>query len=211
VDWIPVAAEKRARYDRSFGDDDERALVRRGNTAYAAGLALLMVADPEAVVWLQRAASRWRESWDAGEAADAWGRPIGALKASLLADDDVRVRALARWTLELESMTAVSPIGRYAAALALLSAGRWVEAHRVAESLRGGADFPRDVADALVCVAAGDSDGYGAALASIVESFEHRDGFLEDIAVADTALVLAKLAQRRGIDVPLPASSTLPG
>jgi hypothetical protein len=210
VDWIPVAAEKRARYDRSFGDADERALVRRGNTAYAAGLALLMAGDPDAAVWLQRAAARWRESWEAGNAADAWGRPVGALKASLLAEDEGGVRDIAAWTLQLESMKAVSPIGRYAATLALLSAGRWAEAGALAESLRARDDFPHDVAEALASVAAADSDGYSAAIASIVESFEHREEYLEDVPVADTALVLAKLAQRRGIDVPLPESATLP-
>jgi hypothetical protein len=211
VDWIPVAAEKRARYDRSFGEEDERALVRRGNTAYAAGLALLMAGDPDAGPWLQRAAARWRESWEAGTAADAWGRPVGALKAALLADDEAGVRELGAWALELETMTAVSAIGRYAAALALLSSGRWTEALAVAESLRGRDDFPCDVADALAFVAAGDRDGYAAAVDSIVESFERRDEYLEDIPVADTALVLAKLALRRGIDVPLPPSATLPG
>jgi hypothetical protein len=211
VDWIPVAAEKRARYDRSFGDMDERALVRRGNTAYAAGLALLMAGDPDASAWLRRAAARWRESWDAGDAADAWGRPLGALKASLLADDEVGVRELAAWALQLECTKTASPIGRYAAALALLSTGRWAEALTVADSLRERDDFPRDVAEALTFVAAGDGDGYDAAVASIVESFERREEYLEDVPVADTALVLAKLAQRRGIDAPLPASALLPG
>ena len=37
-----------------------------------------------------------------------------------------------------------------------------------------------------------------------------REEFLEDAAVADTALVLAALARRRHIDEPLPASPTLP-
>jgi hypothetical protein len=210
VNWIPVAAEKRARYDSSFGEQDERALVRRGNTAYAAGLALLMAGDPDAGVWLQRAASRWRESWDLGGAPDAWGRPVGALKASLLADDEARVRELAGWALGLDSITAVSAIGRYAAALALLSCGRWAEARAVARSLQGTDEFPRDVADALAGIAAGDGDRYAAAVGSVVESFERREEYLENVPVADTALVLATLARRRGIGLPLPASATLP-
>src|SRR6478672_8361787 len=114
VDWIPTAHEKKARYDATYGELDERAIVRRGNTAYAAGLALLMAGDPEAADWLRRAAARWRESWDAGEGRESWGRPIGALKASLLAGDDAAVEELARWTLELGSATAPSPVGRYA-------------------------------------------------------------------------------------------------
>ena len=40
----------------------------------------------EAAVWLGRAAERYRESLD-GAPAGSWGRPIGALKARLLAGD----------------------------------------------------------------------------------------------------------------------------
>jgi hypothetical protein len=210
VDWIPIADEKRARYDAAYGELDERAIVRRGNTAYAAGLALLMAGDPEAVDWLRHAAARWRESWDAGEGRESWGRPIGALKASLLAGDDAAVEELARWTLELGCATAESPVGRYAATIALLALGRWPEARHVAESLRERDGFPHDVADALAFIAANDVVAYAEAVESVVESFETRDEFLEDIHVADTALVLQKLARRRGIEEGLPDSPVLP-
>jgi hypothetical protein len=202
MDWIPLFEEKRDRYQRS--------MVAQGNAAYAAGLALLMAGDPRAVEWLRRAAARWRESWDAGAPADAWGRPIGALKASLLADDEPALEVLAPWTLELGTATAESPIGRYAATLALLVLGRWPEARHVAESLRERDDFPRDVADALAYITAHDVVGYVEAVEAVVQSFETRDDFLEDMRVADTALVLAALARRRGIDMPLPESDVLP-
>ena len=201
--WIPLFEEKRDRY--------HRALVMQGNTAYAAGLALLMAGDPRAAEWFRRAAARWRESWDAGAAADAWGRPIGALKASLLARDESALEALAPWTLELGTATAESPIGRYAAALALLVLGRWPEARHVVESLRERDDFPRDVADALAYIAAHDVVGYIEAVESVVSSFETREEFFEDVRVADTALVLAELARRRGIEQPLTESPVLPG
>jgi hypothetical protein len=201
VDWLPVFEEKRRRYERS--------LVMQGNTAYAAGLALLMAHDARAAGWLRRAAARWRESWGAGEARDAWGRPVGALKASLLAGDDAAVDELARWTLELGTATADSPIGRYAAALALLALSRLPEARHVAAALRDD-DFPRDVADALVAIAAGDAGAYAEAVASVVHSFEAREDFLEDVPVADTALVLDILARRCGIARPLPVSVVLP-
>ena len=197
--WIPIYEEKSARY--------ERALVMQGNTAYAAGLALLMAHDPRAAEWLRRAAAQWRESWSGGE---AWGRPIGALKASLLAGDEPALEALAPWTLELGTATSASPIGRYAAALALLALGRWPEARHVAESLRERDDFPHDVADALAYVAAHDVVGYVEAVESVVASFETREEFLEDIRVADTALVLDVLARRRAIEQPLPPSDVLP-
>jgi hypothetical protein len=202
MDWIPLFEEKRDRYRRS--------LVAQGNAAYAAGLALLMAGDASAAEWLRRAAARWRESWDAGAPPDAWGRPIGMLKASLLARDESALEALAPWTLELGTATAESPIGRYAAALALLVLERWPEARHVIESLRDRDDFPHDVADTLAYIVAHDVVGYIEAVESVVRSFETRDEFLEDMKVADTALVLAELARRRGIEQPLPESPVIP-
>jgi hypothetical protein len=208
--WIPFAEARKSRYEQQHGELDERALVRQGNVAYAAALGLAMAGSDEAAEWFRRAAARWRESWDAGEARDAWGRPIGALKASLLAHDESAVEQFARWALELGSATAASPIGRYAAALALLSLGRWPEARHVAESLRERDDFPRDVADALAAIAAADVVAYTESVESVVRSFETRSEYLEGAAVADTALVLALLAERRGLDAALPASRVLP-
>ena len=208
MNWIPTAEEKQARYEEQHGELDERGMVRKGNAAYAAGLALLMAGDPAAPEWFRKAAARWRESWSGGE---SWGRPIGALKASLLAHDDAAVEEVARWTLELGTATADSPIGRYAAALALLALERWPEARHVAESLRGVDEFPQDVADALAYIAADDVVGYIEAVDSVVESFETREEFLEDVQVADTALVLQELARKRGIEYVLSASDVLPG
>jgi len=208
MNWIPTAEAKKARFQEQHGELDERSIVRKGNTAYAAALALLMAGDIDAAEWFQRAAATWRESWNGGE---SWGRPIGALKASLLARDEVAVEELAPWALSLGTATAESPIGRYAAALALLALERWPEARHVAESLRERDDFPRDVADALAYIAAHDVVGYIEAVESVVDSFETRDDYLEDVAVADTALVLQELARRRGIEHQLPASPVLPG
>jgi hypothetical protein len=210
MDWIPFAEAKQSRYEEPHGKLDERGIVRQGNTAYAAALALLMAGDPAAAEWFTRAAQAWRASWDAGEGRESWGRPIGALKASVLAHDDEAVAEYARWTLELGAATAESPIGRYAATLALLALGRWADARHLAESLRSRDDFPHDVADALAFIAAHDVIGYCESVESVVASFETREDFLEEAAVADTALVLAELARRRHIDEPLPASPTLP-
>lgn len=207
MDWIPTADAKKARCEGQHGDLDERATVRQGNAAYAAALALLMAGDGEAAEWFGRAAARWRESWSGGE---SWGRPIGALKASLLARDDAAVKVFAVWTLELGTATAESPVGRYAATLALLSLERWTEAVHSAGSLRDRDDFPRDVADALACIAAHDFVGYAQAVESVVDSFVTREEYLEDMPVADTALVLQELARRRGLVHTLAASPVLP-
>jgi hypothetical protein len=207
MDWIPFARERQSRFAEQHGELDERSLVRKGNAAYAAGLGLLMAGDPDAPEWLGHAAATWRGSWQGGE---SWGRPIGAIKASLLAGDEVAAEEHSRWAFEAGAESSGSPIGRYAAALALLVLARWADARHVAESLRERDDFPHDVADALAYIAAHDVVGYVEAIESVVESFETRTEYLEDARVADTALVLDALARRRGIEVDLPDSDVLP-
>jgi hypothetical protein len=209
TDWRALAAGKQARYETPHGAPDERSLVRRGNTAYAAGLALLMVPSAEATTWFRRAAESWRRSWELA-GAGAWGRPVGVLKAALLAGDEPATLAYADWAIRLDGAQQASPIGRYAAALALLARSRFEHARRVAAPLRGAEDFPNDVAEALEGLAVGDAGRVQEAVASVVASFEGRTAYLEDVAVADTALVLHVLAKRRGLALELPASSVLP-
>ena len=207
MDWIPYVRERQSRYSEQHGDLDERSLVRKGNVAYAAGLGLLMAGDPTSADWLGRAAATWRESWQGGE---SWGRPIGAIKAALLARDEPAVEQYSRWALDAGAARAESPIGRYAATLALLVLARWADARQLADTLRGRDDFPQDVAGALAYISAHDVVGYAEAIESVVESFETRTEYLEDARVADTALVLDLLARRRGIELDLPDSDVLP-
>ncbi|HEU5361691.1 MAG TPA: hypothetical protein VFU56_00050 [Gaiellaceae bacterium] len=207
MDWASFVEDRQARYAEQHGELDERALVKKGNVAYAAALGLLMTGDPSSGEWFRRAAARWRESWRGGE---SWGRPIGAIKASLLAGDEPAVDELARWALEVGTASADSPIGRYAATLALLALGRGQEARHVASGLRERDDFPHDVADALTAISVADVVAYAEAVESVVASFETREAFLEDAPVADTALVLDLLARRRGVEIELPASDVLP-
>jgi len=88
--------------------------------------------------------------------------------------------------------------------------GRDEEARALASTLGERDDFPRDVADALATVAASDRAGYLVAVEDVLESFEERDEFLEDVAVADTVLVLQVLAAARDCAVDLRESSRLP-
>jgi len=179
------------------------------NAAGAVGLSLIMLGEhDQAHDWLERAAARYRESY-VDAPPGSWGRPIGAIKARVLADDWDGAAADAGWALDEGAATAESPIGRYAGTLALLVLGRWEEARVLADMLRTHEGFPSDVADALAYVAGEDPVGYSEAIESVLESFEQRDEYLEDIPVADTVLVLQALARRRGIDVPL-ASALLP-
>jgi hypothetical protein len=197
VDW-------RERYERAAEryaagetrEPDERQLVQLANSAWAAGLSLLMAGDRDgAREWLRRSADRYRESWDAGEGTDAWGRPIGAMKALLIAGEDAS--GAARWALDAGAADAESPIGRYAGTLAQLVLGRDEPAAEVAATL--GEGFPGDVAGALRALAAHEEDAYRAAVDSIRRSFETREEFLEDVPVPDTALALDVLAAQRGL------------
>jgi hypothetical protein len=193
MDWRERYERAAARYAAGETRElDERQLVQLANSAWAAGLSLLMAGDREgAAEWLRRSAKRYRESWS----PDAWGRPIGAMKALLIAGEDVNDAA--RWALDAGAAEAESPIGRYAGALALLVLGRDEQAAEVAAIL--GEGFPGDVADALRALAAHEEAAYRAAVDSIRGSFETREEFLEDVPVPDTALALDALAAQRGL------------
>jgi hypothetical protein len=181
-----------------------------GNAAAGAGLAHLMDGDRErAGEWLGRAHDAYRASWDDAPPG-SWGRAIAMLKARILVGDWAAAEADARWALEQNAAEAESPIGRYAACLALETLGRWDEARVLADGLRTREDFPAAVGDALAMIAAEDRVGYVEAVEAVLESFETREEYLEDVPVADTVLVLQALGARRGLDVEL-ESTLLPG
>jgi tetratricopeptide (TPR) repeat protein len=191
------------------GDERQRQLTRMGNAAWAAGLSLLMLGRrEEARAWLLRAAERYRESW-AGAPPGSWGRPIGAMKARLIADDREGALADAAWALEAGAADSESPIGRYAAALAHLVRGDDEEAGALAATVQGRDDFPAAVAHTLAALAVGDARAYEEAVQSLLADFEGREEFLEDIPVADTVLALEVLADERGLAIDL-SSPLLP-
>src|SRR5919197_1322553 len=171
-DWEAYLAREEARYrdgearlrddpahdaDPVDPDSRQRQLTRLGNAAGGAGLSLLMLGrSDEAAGWLERAAERYRESFrDAPPGS--WGRPIGAMKALVLAGDRAKAE----------------------------------------DAVRARDDFPNDVGDALAFLAAQDVAGYETAVESVLESFETRDDYLEDLLIADTVLVLQVLAEHR--------------
>jgi hypothetical protein len=109
----------------------------------------------------------------------------------------VGAAADARWALEAGAAEAESPIGRYAAALAYAVLGEWDDMRVHADYARTHEAFPNEVADALAFIAAEDVPGYVLAVEEVLESFEQRDEYLEDVPVADTVIVLQALAARR--------------
>jgi hypothetical protein len=191
-------------------DARQRQLTRLGNAAGGAGLSLLMAGDTaEAAKWFDLAVERYRESFELAP-PDSWGRPIGMIKARLLSGNWPGAEAESRWTLEQGAAEADSPIGRYAAVLALLVLGRDEEARALADGLRTHDSFPAVVGDALAFIAVQDPVGYIEAVESVLESFESRDEYLEDIPAADTVIVLQALAGRRDMAAEL-SSELLPG
>ena len=93
-------------------------------------------------------------------AAGKLGTSIGAVKARVLAGDWDGACADAEWALDVDSRHADSPIGRYAASLALLVLNQDDEALVQAASIQSRDDFPRDVADAMTALALRDADLY---------------------------------------------------
>ena len=145
-----------------------------------------------------RAEAAFRRARDAYLASHAetgpasWGRILGALKMAILAGDggeDIARQAVA------ETAEADSPAAAYVRALALVCLG---EAPDVGAMLGAGGAFER-TGRALAALAASDGEGYAGALREIVADFESRDQHLSGVAVADTALVLERLAAPRGL------------
>jgi hypothetical protein len=217
VDWAEHARREQSRYrdgearlpEVADRDARQRQLTRMGNAAGGVGLARLMAGDTEAArEWFARAVERYRESYELAPPG-SWGRPIAVLKAQILAGDWIGAQADARWTLEQDAAQAESPIGRYAAVLALLVLDRDDEARVLADNLRARDDFPASVADALASLAAQNPLGYVDAIEAVLESFETREDYLEDLPVADTVIVLQALAARRNLAAEL-SSPLLP-
>jgi hypothetical protein len=133
----------------------------------------------------------------------SWGRLLGALKMAILAGDGAE--AIAHQGVA-EARDGDSPASAYVRALGQVTLGQVPE---VEPMLVAGDSFAR-AGRALAALGAGDQPGYAAALDEIVADFEARDHHLSGVAIADTALVLERLAEPRGMAV-RPAGPLMPG
>ena len=102
-----------------------------------------------------------------------------------------------------------TPAAGYAVALAALVEGDDDAAAGAAEIVRGGGEAFARAGEAIAALAAGDRVRYAAAATAIVRDFEGRDRHVTGVAIADTVLMLERLAARRGLDAGL-ESSLLP-
>ena len=163
-----------------------------------------LLAGADARPALRRAAERYRLSWE-NAPPRSFGRLVGYAKASVLAGDDPA--PYVREALPAPD----SPAAWWAVALAALAERDDTLAARAATGMRTGDDAPpfARAAAAVAAIAAGDRPAYREAVAAIVHDFEERAKHLTGVAIADTALVLERLAERRLMAVH-PASPVLP-
>jgi hypothetical protein len=124
----------------------------------------------------------------------SWGRLLGALKMAILAGDGAD--AIAR-RAQAEVGPGDTPASAYLRALAQVTLD---ERPDVEVMLTAGDAFART---GLALRALGDRDqpAYAAALGQIVADFAAREQHLSGVAIADTALVLERLAAGRGMAV----------
>jgi len=180
----------------------QQALGREGE----AHRLLLDGEDEAANEALHEVAELYRRSWE--EAGPrSFGRLIGMVKAGVLAGDGGEEAAYVRRELGDEDDT---PVASYALALASLVEGDDDRARDAAARMREGSEPLDRTADAIEALADRDSDRYAVAVQAIVADFEARDQHLTGVPIADTALVLERLAAKRGIAAHV-TSPLLPG
>ena len=210
TDWDAHVAREVARYEDgkarlpaiADADDRQRQLTRMGNAAGGAGLALLMGGlARRGAGWFARAAERYRESFPEAPPG-SWGRPIGAMKARLLAGDWPGAESDAEWALDdglRGGGVADRPLRRVPGVARARPGRRGGRAggvdpgprrlpgrrrRRARRARRRRCRRPTTRPSAPCCA-----------------SFETREEYLEDIPVADTVIVLQALAAPRGLAV----------
>ena len=149
----------------------------------------------EATAALREAVARYRESWELAPPA-SYGRLIGMLKAAVLAGD---AEDAARYALAELPADATSPPAAYARAIALLVTGDDAGAAAAAHLMHEGSPAFVRAADAITALAAGDGAAYATAVGAIVADFAAREEHLTGVPIADTALMLQRLATPRGL------------
>jgi len=185
---------------------DAQALLLDAIAAEARGQRALLDGDAETAADAMRAAADgYRRSWEVAPPT-SYGRLVGMLKAAVIAGDAEAEAAYARGALP---DAPESPTAGYAVAVAALVQGDDAGAAAAARGMRAaGPAFVR-AADAVEALATGDANAYAAAVAAIVADFEARERHLTGVPIADTALVLERLAEPRGLAAS-PSSALLP-
>jgi hypothetical protein len=169
------------------------------------GLRLLLDGDVEGGrERLCEAIGRYRASWELAPPR-SFGRLIGMLKAAIIEGDAAEAAAYARRAVG----EADSPPSHYVLAMAALVEADDDAAAREAAGMREGSEAFGRAAEAIEAIAARDGARYDAAVRAIVADFEAREEHLTGVRIADTALMLERLAEARRMAVH-PSSGLMP-
>lgn len=163
-----------------------------------------LLAGQDAAASFEEAARLYRRSWEVAPPG-AYGRLVGMLKAAIIAGEGEEFAAYALGQLS----GAEGPTAAYARALAALLTQDDAGAADAAAQMRAGGDAFARAADGLEALAHGDGAAYARAVAAVVADFEGRELHLTGVPFADTALMLERLAEPRGLAAH-PRSALLP-
>ena len=189
-----------------MSEPEHRALQAEAVDADAEAQRRLMAGDrARAEPYLRLAEQRYRESWELAPPG-GYGRLVGMLKAAILRTDAAEA---AEYALGALAFGTESPTASYALALACLAAGDDTAAASAAHQMAAGGEAFERTAAALVALAHAHGPAYATALRAVIADFEARDLHLTGVQIADTALVLERLAEPRGL-AQHPASRLLP-
>lgn len=142
------------------------------------------------------AAELYRGSWEAAPPT-GYGRLVGLLKAAILAGAAEREAGYVRDALPTgpnDSATAA-----YALAIAALVLGEDDKVAPLCATMRSGSEAFDRTAAALAALAGRDREAYRAALTTIIADFAARERHLTGVAIADTGVMLERLAAPRGL------------
>ncbi len=141
------------------------------------------------------AAELYRRSWEAAPPA-SYGRLVGMVKAAVLAGGGEAQADYVRAALSADD---ASPTASYARAIAALIGGDDPASKESAAGMRAGSEAFGRTADAIDALADRDPEAYSESLHAIVRDFEAREQHLTGVPIADTAVMLERLAERRGM------------
>jgi hypothetical protein len=145
-----------------------------------------------------RAARDYARSWALAPPA-SYGRLVGWMTAAGRAGAAGGAAREVRGTLAGEDAAGTSPVAAYAGAVAALVTGDDEGARAAAQVMRGGSPAFGRAADGIEAIAGLDEAGVRRALAAIEEDIAAREEHLSGVPNADTAVMLAALAEGRGL------------
>lgn len=169
----------------------------------------LMAGDATAAAAAFHRASRaYAASWEIAPPG-SFGRLVGRIKSAILSGDaafSAEAAAEVLGAIDGDETAAGSPAAAWAEALAALEAGEEGRLPDALATMESGPPAFGRAAAAVRAIVTGDPAATTTALDAIVEDFAAREDHLTGVAIADTALVLERLAQHRG----LPGASPSP-